>query len=528
MLKKLLRLMYTIQYIKRIQLFYQVWYRIKNRFLSIHWYLTYLDNPLLNLNCKIDKLLQTEQQEYFPDNQFTFIGLQYSFKDEIDWNFQKHGKLWNYNLQYFSYLLDEKIAVEKRNQLLKDFSLNLLSGQIKPEPYPVSLRIINTLLFHGRHGIVDSDSTKALQLQIDYLQHNLEYHLLANHLLENYFALYVASFALNNDKLYRKSCLYLQKKLSEQILADGAHYERSPMYHSILLAKLLVCIDISKRNDRFDTTILPYLEKIAREMLGWIQEFSFPDGSWALMNDAAHDIAPNTNQLIRAGEFLGIHPIKGTLLSSGFRKLRGKDWEALINVGNIRPSYQPGHAHADMLSFCVWHKGEHIVIDPGTSTYAISEQRSYERSTLAHNTVTVNKKNQSDVWGGFRIGKRADCYIVQDTDTMIEAFHDGYRNMKIEHRRCFQLKNDQLYLSDEIINKKGKPVDCKGSILINGKGKIVKQHSSGIVLERMRIEANRPIEVQESSAAFSFHNLQPALCLTYQVTNKVDIRFEFL
>ncbi|MFX5747477.1 hypothetical protein ABTE19_21360, partial [Acinetobacter baumannii] len=87
--------------------------------------------------------------------------LKYSFENTIDWNFQGYGKLWNYNLQYFSYLLDEDVSVDERLRLLRDFSHQLLASTVPPEPYPVSLRVVNTLLFHSRYPITDATVLEA-------------------------------------------------------------------------------------------------------------------------------------------------------------------------------------------------------------------------------------------------------------------------------------------------------------------------------------------------------------------------------
>ncbi|MFW1420242.1 hypothetical protein ACEV8X_22705, partial [Vibrio parahaemolyticus] len=86
---------------------YQLWYRFKNRFVSIHWYSRYLQRSFISLDLQVVPILQSRQKEYFGHHSFEFIGLKYSFENTIDWNFQGYGKLWNYNLQYFSYLLDE-------------------------------------------------------------------------------------------------------------------------------------------------------------------------------------------------------------------------------------------------------------------------------------------------------------------------------------------------------------------------------------------------------------------------------------
>jgi uncharacterized heparinase superfamily protein len=123
--------------------------------------------------------------------------------------------------------MDEGITVDERLRLLRDFSDQLLASSILPEPYPVSLRVVHTLLFHSQYPITDATILEALQKQIDYLDNNLEYHLLANHLLENAFSLWLASIYLSDQPLFNRSHLLLVTQLDEQILKDGGHYECS-------------------------------------------------------------------------------------------------------------------------------------------------------------------------------------------------------------------------------------------------------------------------------------------------------------
>ena len=61
-----------------------------------------------------------------------------------------------------------------------------------------------------------------------------------------------------------------------------------------------------------------------------------------------------------------------------------------------------GHAHADALSVEVRHGGTEILVDPGTYCYhGEPELRRYFRSTLAHNTVEVDGRDQSVSGGPF-------------------------------------------------------------------------------------------------------------------------------
>lgn len=54
----------------------------------------------------------------------------------------------------------------------------------------------------------------------------------------------MAALYMNDDRLWNKCYAKLCSELEEQILADGAHYERSPMYHSIILYRLILLYQV--------------------------------------------------------------------------------------------------------------------------------------------------------------------------------------------------------------------------------------------------------------------------------------------
>ena len=105
--------------------------------------------------------------------------------------------------------------------------------------------------------------------------------------------------------------------------------------------------------------------------------------------------------------------------------------EAVVDVGNITATYQPGHSHADTFNYELRIDCRPFVVDTGISTYNKTARRQYERSTSAHNTVTVGNKDSSEVWGGFRMGKRAKVRVLSDTENEIMAEHDGLKDVYI-------------------------------------------------------------------------------------------------
>ena len=80
-MKYFLRIYHTIRHIKLIQLYYQIWYRIKDRFLSINWYKGYRYSEIRSFQINVDAILQTGYQEFTADNRFSFIGIHHHFKN---------------------------------------------------------------------------------------------------------------------------------------------------------------------------------------------------------------------------------------------------------------------------------------------------------------------------------------------------------------------------------------------------------------------------------------------------------------
>lgn len=243
---------------------------------------------------------------YNSQGQFTFLNISDSFRD---WNMDEHGMLWAYNLNYMDWLEQEGIGEQECLRWIDRFVDELPSNHIGLDPYPIALRVINWAKFFSKHPECRSKKRlDSMYAQTMLLNRSLEYHLLGNHLLEDSYALFIASFFFNDQKLYHKSSHLLEEQLQEQILQDGAHYEQSPMYHCIMLDRLLDCINFSKGNNLFDNQDA-YTQKLIRKaavMLGHLQSIVYHDGSIPMLNDSANDIAPSSEALFHYACRLGI------------------------------------------------------------------------------------------------------------------------------------------------------------------------------------------------------------------------------
>lgn len=381
---------------------------------------------------------------------FCFLNRECDFSKGIDWEFNGYGRLWSYNLNYFDYLNQEFITQDEGCRLIEDYIGGLETRKTGLEPYPLSLRIINWVRFFCRFGISDERFDTSLYRQADLLARKPEYHLLANHLLENGFALLFAACYFEDSRFYARAKRILVPQLKEQILPDGGHFERSPMYHSLMLLRILDCYNLTCNNPPFGRELAPIFETCAGEMIRWLKTVCLGKGDLPLINDAADGIVPPPESLFAYASRLGIPIRQITLGASGFRKLVSGKFELLADVGAVAPCYQPGHAHAGTFGFTLYIHGRPVLTDSGTSTYEIGPVRRYERSTAAHNTVVIGGRNSSDVWASHRVGARAHVRLLSDGISTVEAEHDGYRKQGSLHNRRFKITDDGVRITDRL------------------------------------------------------------------------------
>ena len=378
---------------------------------------------------------------------FTFLNLSHEF---AGWNYNEYGNLWTYNQNYFDWLNQPDMsAIEGvywidlfNSTLTTNSQLSTLNSQLSLDPYPIALRSINWIKFFLRYPeTVTKERLDSLYSQVCLLDKKLEYHLLANHLLEDSYALYISAAYFQDERFLKKATKLLLGQLKEQILPDGAHYEQSVMYHCILLDRLLDCINIGERGGVNGTSLRVYASK----MLGHLQSIIYSDGSIPMVNDAAEGIAPKPEDIFDYAQRLFIKWEPLPLKECGYRRMSNGRMEATVDVGNITATYQPGHTHADSLNYELRIDGRPVVVDTGVSTYEKNERRQYERGTSAHNCVVVDSRNSSEVWGGFRVGRRCNVRWKKEEGRCIEASHFGFGK---ECRRRFEM-DDQRFLVED-------------------------------------------------------------------------------
>jgi hypothetical protein len=165
---------------------------------------------------------------------------------------------------------------------------------------------------------------------------------------------------------------------------------------------------------------------------------------------AAEPTAPRTSVAADHDAF----PDAGCYL---MRKAPGQKMEVFViaDAGPLGFGALAAHAHADALSFTMSIGGIPIFVDPGTFTYyGDAAQRTFFRSTAAHNTVRIAALDQSIQSGLFLWGKKAATTVErweQEKGTWrLAARHDGYRAAGVVHRRVFTLSTNYFRIDDAL------------------------------------------------------------------------------
>ncbi|MBS1824094.1 MAG: alginate lyase family protein [Acidobacteria bacterium] len=384
------------------------------------------------------------------------------------WDDQETPKLWLYNLHYFDDLVSAG-AESRRAWHVELMSRWLAENQptagVGWEPYPTSCRIVNWIKWAIGGAELPTEARCSLALQARYLRRNLEWRLMANHLFMNLKALLFAGCFFDGTEAgqWRSDALrLLREQIAEQVLSDGGHCEQSPMYHTIVLGDLLDLVNLAQA---YPECVPPAARQLFSDtscaMFTWLARMCHPDGGTSFFSDggfasygagALWDYAQRLDLPVQAPPAQRVCHLQAT----GYVRLQTADTVVLFDVGEIGPQYQPGHGHADALSFELSHRGARILVNPGTSTYTEGHERSRQRGTASHNTVAVDGLDQSEMWGGFRVARRAHPRDVQTEEwgdiVAAEGSHDGYGRLRhpILHRRRVELSPGVMHVRDTL------------------------------------------------------------------------------
>lgn len=462
-IRKIFLYLNTIKYLKISQIFYRFYYF----FLSIKNFS--IPTGLKPIKLKNWKHLSLYDEKIDEELNTSFLNIEKKLNLPEDWNNSSFDKLWLYNLHYFEDLLSKKAHLKHKfhisliNSWIED---NPLKKSVGWEPYPTSLRIVNIIKSWLGGLALDIRVFESLYLQASHLSRFFEKHLLGNHYFSNLKALLFAGVIFQNQKWIYKAHKGLLNQIPEQILNDGANFELSPMYHSLFLVDILDIYNLCSSYTTKETIeIKKMLNQHIPKMIRFMESMSHPDGKVSFFNDSVFGVAPEISKILDYAYLLGFEEkaaCKNIIdnKESGYLCFHNDEITLIFDAGKIGPSYIPGHAHADTLSFELSIFGERIIVNSGIYEYLNTKKRIFQRKTMSHNTVEIDSKDSSEVWSSFRVANRAIplnrfSTKLKDNSIIFNSGHNGYSSFfsKTIHNRKIHIFKNSIRLTDTIVGK---------------------------------------------------------------------------
>jgi hypothetical protein len=403
--------------------------------------------------------------------------------DPPDWRARYESELWTMNLHYFDYAVDLAWAYRitrealflRRLEALADAWIRFAPpvpgdrGGEAWEPYSISKRVVNwsTALLLVGSAMVPAARRRilsSLHTQADLLSRRLEHHIQANHLQANYRGLLFAGLLLagHGPRTWRRTGERgTWAEAQEQVLADGCHYERSPLYHMLSLSDFLECAALVRAAGG---TVPDDVTETLRRMARAAGVLSRPNGTLHLFNDSANGIAPPLSVVSALAERVSGEPVAHpdgalALVEGGYyafvRHAAGE--RMVVDCGEPGPKHQPGHAHCDVLSYELDLGGRPVVVDSGVRGYVGDPLRAYVRSTRAHNTVEIGGLEQSEVWSTFRLARRAHIRETRfdPAASRLEGAYSPYHDAGAVHRRVVERVDGGWQVTDRVEGAQG-------------------------------------------------------------------------
>lgn len=235
----------------------------------------------------------------------------------------------------------------------------------------------------------------------------------------------------------------LAATFAAQFLPDGGHVERSPHYQLQLIALLDQIVQADRRRGGMASAETRALADRTRRALGVMlapggTPLRFGDAcrSWSGLSASADvrrvGAAPSPKGGLRLARHFGIAHWRWTA--------GGRELALYVDVGPLGHERNPGHGHADALSYCLYVDGEELLADPGTYAYSAAPDSVWFKLAHAHTQIHWPTCPSHELAGFYRWRRavRAPTFTIlgKGPGTVLEA----RQQWSVDRRRFAQVR----------------------------------------------------------------------------------------
>ena len=360
---------------------------------------------------------------------------------------------------------------------------------------PLRQRVVASLASHARHIRLNLEGTPYLR---------------SNHYLSNILGLLVLGAVLGGDPDAQRWFVYarraFEREITTQVLDDGMGFEASVAYHGLALEMFLLARHVAawrraRFSSRYDDRLRRMLtaSRILRHPNGRVPLFGDADSGRVLPGSfarpASHDDLIDLGSAIFGARRYLDHPpspevawtlgieawtrlaetpvdftrLPESLPHGGIYVLQRNGLRAVVRCGDVGQNGNGGHAHNDVGSYELFHRGP-LVVDAGNYAYTSDPAaRNAFRSTAAHNTIMIDGQEINPFPAElFRLPQlarpRVELWKPGGRPALVIE-HDGYRRLpgKPRHRRSLELAPDgsSLAITDSITGTGHHRLECR-------------------------------------------------------------------
>ena len=366
------------------------------------------------------------------------------------------------------YILQNPTLANKDKEIIKKYIKRSLFKWFNDNPFPYGLHYISAMecalripvfvyCFKALDDVLTKEEVKEIAQQIFinawFVFNRLSlYSSVGNHTIAECTGLIFAALSIDcpfSKKWLDVAIQLLKQEAYHQILDDGGPAEQSLNYHRFILDLLWLSKNMLEINGNNELKEVEYRLKKGEKFLSC---FYYDKDKYPSIGDSddAHAIAPGVYPIIRSNpQKVGYYLFQ----TSGYSVIRT---DKILFIFDHSPLGMPplyNHGHADALSVIIIKNGIPFLIDTGTYKYNKElELRKYFKGTKAHNTVTIDDKDQAVQETSFIWSHPYRCHLERiyttEKDLYISAYHDGYKRLSnpVFHRRTVSFFDNEFFI----------------------------------------------------------------------------------